>query len=355
MFSENSLYVDDIDKISRLNIAWEKLHHSSILITGATGMIGTFLVDVLMKRNCIFSENIHIYAMGRSADKARARFKDYFQDQNFTFITKDVNDEYLAQDHYDYIIHCASNTHPQAYAAEPVNTILTNVLGTNHILQMAVKGKTKRVLFLSSVEIYGETKDGIHKFTEEYCGYINCNTLRAGYPESKRTGESLCQAYIQEHGLDVVIPRICRVFGPTMLETDTKALSQFIKNAVNKEDIVLKSEGRQYYSYCYVGDVVSALLYILFYGENGMAYNVADEKSDICLKDLARILADFAGTNVTYSLPGATEQRGFSTAVIALLDSCRLKRLGWQANNGINDNLIKTCTILRSLGIENHI
>ncbi|MCD8119026.1 MAG: NAD-dependent epimerase/dehydratase family protein [Lachnospiraceae bacterium] len=347
MYFQNELYVNDIQNISKLSLPWEKLHNTSVLITGATGMIGTFLVDVLMERNLKNGDGIRIYALGRSEERAKQRFGEYFDRDNFHFISCDINKGYPTGIHFDYLFHCASNTHPNAYVTDPVGTILTNVIGTKNVLDLAVESHARRVMFLSTVEVYGENKGTVERFRESDFGYIDCNTLRAGYSEGKRTGEALCQAYRKQYGLDVVIPRICRVYGPTMLASDSKALAQFIKKAVAGEDIVLKSQGTQYFSYCYVGDVVSGLLYILFYGQDGEAYNIADEKSDIHLRDLAGLLAECAGKKVVFDLPDAVEAQGFSKATLALLDSSKLKSLGWTAEAGIREQAEKTVKILK--------
>ena len=173
--------------------------------------------------------------------------------------------------------------------------------------------------------------------------------MRAGYPESKRAGEALCQAYIQQRKLDVVIPRFTRSFGPTLLPSDTKALSQFLKKGVAREDIVLKSKGYQYYSYTYVCDAVSGLLTCLLRGACGEAYNIADESCDITLRDLAQIIAEYAGTKVVFELPDEVEKAGYSTATKARLDSSKLKTLGWKAQFDIRTGLEHTIEILRSL------
>lgn len=193
------------------------------------------------------------------------------------------------------------------------------------------------------MEIYGENRGDVERFSEEYLGYIDCNTLRAGYPESKRLGETLCNAYHQTYGLDFVIPRLSRIYGPTMLLSDSKALSQFIKKAVAAEDIILKSEGNQQYSYTFVTDAATAILYTLLCGENGMAYNVADEASDITLKKLAEFLAEAAGTKVVFELPDEKERQGYSMATKAMLDAGRLKALGWKAFVGMREGL--GCTV----------
>lgn len=195
----------------------------------------------------------------------------------------------------------------------------------------------------------GENRGDVELFDESYCGYINSNTLRAGYPESKRCGEALCQAYKKQKNLDVVIPRFTRSYGPTMLKTDTKAISQFIKKAVAGENIVLKSAGTQYYSYTYVADAVSGFLTVLLKGESGEAYNIADESSDIMLKDLAKIIADFAGKEVVFELPDETEKAGYSKATKARLDGSKLKKLGWNARYDIKQGLVRTLKMLMEM------
>lgn len=349
MYIKNELYRQDIENILSCDLDFKKIYNTSILITGATGLIGTVLVDALMTLTIEHQANITVYAMGRNESRVKERFVDYIDLPQFHFVKGDVNLPFEFDFKVDYLFHCASNTHPKAYATDPIGTIMSNVLGTDHVLSYAKDCKAKRVVFLSSVEIYGENRKDTEHFTEDYCGYIDCNTLRAGYPEGKRTGEALCQAYISKYGLDVVIPRICRVYGPTMLDSDSKALAQFIKNAVNDEDIVLKSEGTQYYSYCYVSDVVSALLYILMNGESGQAYNIADKESDIHLKDLAAILAKTAGRKVVFELPDATESKGFSKATQALLDSSKLRGLGWMAKETMQTGLERTVRLLKTL------
>lgn len=244
------------------------------------------------------------------------------------------------------IVHAASNTHPIQYVKDPIGTITTNTLGTNNLLKLAKDLQVDRFMFLSSVEIYGETIEGQIEFDELSFGYINCNTLRAGYPESKRAGEALAQAYIHQHNLDVVIPRLPRCYGPTMDASDSKAIAQFIKNAVASENIVLKSEGDQLYSFCHVTDAVAALLTILLKGKTGEAYNISDQDSDITLKDLAIILANLTGNKVISDLPSSNEAKGYSKATKAVLNSEKLKAIGWRPKYSIYSGLTSTLSIL---------
>ena len=344
MIYENSLYLQDVRAVAALELPWEQFHGRSILISGATGMIGSFLIDVLMEKKL----DLTVYALGRNEEKAKARFIRWWDDPHFVFVPCDINKGVTVNaETVDYVFHAASNTHPVAYATDPIGTITTNIIGTDNRLSFAADHGTRRVLFASSVEVYGENRGDREYFTEDYCGYINCNTLRAGYPESKRAGEALCQAYIRQKGLDVVIPRLARTYGPTMLMSDTKALSQFIKKGIAGEDIVLKSAGTQLFSYTYVADAVSAVLSCLFKGQCGEAYNVADAASDIMLRDLAGIIADCVGTKVVFDLPDATESAGYSTATKAIMDSTKLRNLGWSAAYDMRTGLEQTLRILK--------
>ncbi|MBQ2861288.1 MAG: NAD(P)-dependent oxidoreductase [Oscillospiraceae bacterium] len=162
----------------------------------------------------------------------------------------------------------------------------------------------------------------------------------------------MCQAYISKYNLDIVIGRFSRIYGPTMQMQDSKAIAQFIKNAVNGEDIVLKSEGNQYYSYCYVADAVGAMLKIIFDGTNGEAYNISDKNSDITLKDLAKILASYNNKEVVFQLPDEKERKGYSTATLAIMNSEKLKKIGWNAHYDMKNGLERTIEIIKSRKIS---
>lgn len=347
----STMYQEELNNLAKENVNYKLLKNKSILVTGARGLIGSYLIDLIMLLNENKKLNCKVYALGLSS-RGKERFKDYLGNPLFEYIEHDVNTDLELDEKIDYVIHLASNTHPMQYAKEPIKTITTNVLGTYNLLNFAVKKNVKRFVFASSVEIYGENKKDVELFDEDYCGYINSNTLRAGYPEGKRCGEALCQAYKEEKELDVVIPRFSRIYGPTILKDDSKAISQFLFKALNNEDIVLKSEGKQHYSYTYVYDAVYALLLIMLNGENGEAYNISYPETDKRLFEIADIIASTVNKKVVFDLPSEAEKKGFSKATIARMDNTKLKNIGFNPKYDMEKGIKSTLAIIKEANNE---
>ena len=200
-----TLYQENLDSCAKQTPEISSFKDKTILISGATGMIGKYFIDLIMRQNELNSLNCKIVALGRNKEKAEKRFPNCFNNKYFIFVEGDINDANLnlPDEKIDYVIHAASNTHPLAYSMYPVSTIETNIFGTNNMAIIALDHKA-RFVFLSSVEVYGENRNDTEAFDEKYLGFIDCNTLRAGYPESKRCGEALCQAYKQQYDLKIV-------------------------------------------------------------------------------------------------------------------------------------------------------
>lgn len=333
------LYKEDINNVLSLNDI-QSFKGKSFLITGATGLIGVHLIDVLMALG-----NVKVYAVGRDKTKAFSRLGEYYNHPNFNFIEQDVCTPFSKSLKVDYVIPGASNTHPLAYSQYPVETIMTNIKGAEYALNLAQRCNAT-VLYLSTVEIYGNAI-GNETFTEDYTGKLNLSTSRSCYTESKRLCEAMCQSYISEYKLNIKIARLSRVFGPTMLESDSKASSQFIKNAINNENIILKSQGNQYFSYTYVSDVIAAMFQILLHGETGKPYNISNEYMNVHLKDFAQICAAYNKQEVIYELPTEIEKKGYSTAINAILDNTRLKNIGFTPRYTIEDAIRRTIEILK--------
>lgn len=347
----NQLYMEDVKSVGGVTLPWEKLKDKNVMLSGATGLIGSFFIDVVLEKNTFSNLNCTVFALGRNEEKAKARFSKFRDDNHFRFIPYDVKTPLVCGDlgKVDYILHLASNTHPMLYSTDPIGTITTNIIGVQNMLEYSVQHKAERFIFASSNEMYGENRGDVELFDEDYCGYINANTLRAGYPESKRCGEALCQAYMVQKKLNVGIARLTRSYGPTMMMSDTKAVSQFIKKGIAGEDIVLKSAGMQYFSYTYMADAVSGLLWMLLAGENGEAYNIAEEHNDIRLKDLAAIIAKMNGKEVVFEEPDAVEAAGYSQATKARLNGHKLLKLGWKPKYDIESGMQRTITILKEI------
>ena len=340
---QHPLYQQDLEHVLATSGLGE-LRGRRILITGATGLIGTCMIDALMRYNQQ-GAGIEIHAVGRSKQSAEPRLGMYYGNPLFFFHEKDVRQPLPADLAVDYIVPLASNTHPLAYSQYPVETIEINVKGAEHALQKALACHAT-VLYPSTVEVYGNSR-GDDIFTEDYTGQLNLANARSCYPESKRLSEALCLSYMAERGVNVKIVRLSRVFGPTMLMSDSKASSQFIKKALQGEDIVLKSKGNQLFSYTYVTDAVGAMFHVLISGEPGIAYNIANETCDVRLKDFAGLCAEWAGRQVVYELPADIEQKGFSVAMRAVLDNARLKSIGWSPRFTMREAVHHTLNILR--------
>ena len=342
-------YRRDIAYLCDLPLDWGLLDGNTVAISGATGMIGSVLVDTLMAKRAQ-GLDVRVLALGRSEARAKERIA-YFGEPGFTFEELDIcNQGARPSAPADAVIHLASTTHPRAYATDPIGTIESNISGLRNLLEY-VESTTSEPLFLfaSSVEVYGKSRGDVESFDESYSGDIDCCTLRAGYPEAKRLGEAMCMAHASQRGVRVKIPRLPRTYGPTLLPTDTKALSQFIHNALSGEDVVLKSEGKQVFSYLHATDTAAGLLWVLLEGEDGVAYNVADQGSDVSLRDLAGMIASIGGVSVRFDLPDAVERAGFSTADRAVMDASRLKALGWCARYDMRSGLEMTMRALRDI------
>lgn len=339
-FKKHILYQEDIHNILN-TIDTDELSGKTFLVTGATGMVGVMLIDVLMKL-----PHTKVIAVGRSKAKAQNRLGEYYDNSNFNFMEQDVQVPFPEDLKVDYIIPLASNTHPMAYSQFPIETMLINIEGARNALDLAVSSNAT-VIYPSSVEIYGNSEEG-HFFVENSNGKLNLANSRACYTESKRSCEALCQSYKSERNVKIKIVRLCRIFGPTMLMSDTKASSQFIIKAINNEDIVLKSEGNQYFSYIYVADAVAAILNVLLKGQDGEAYNISNLDTNVHLKDFANQCALYNNRKVLFDLPSEAEKKGFSIASTAILVNHKLLSLGFVPLYNLCEGIKRTIEILKT-------
>lgn len=330
--AEISSYSNDILHIFEQGLPWEKLSGCNILVTGATGLIGGCLVETLMMNP---KREYQVYASGRNEERALQRFKGFVDDKDFHFVKYDVLKPLAGDVQFDYIIHAASNASPNFFAQKPVEVIKSNIIGVSNLMDYGLEHGMKRMLFVSTGEIYGEGDGRV--FTEDYSGYVDCAKSRSCYPSSKRAAETLCVCYAAEYGADVVIARLSHTYGPHFTEEDNRVYAQFIRNVLRREDIVMKSTGEQFRSWCYVVDAVSAIFHILLRGECGEAYNVADANSNISIRELAETIASIGGRKVVFELPDDDEKRGFNPVSKSIFSTVKLESLGWKAQTSISE------------------
>ena len=325
---------------------YKKLFEKKVLITGGTGMIGSAVVELLHTLNRTEQAGITLYLAGRDLKKVRTRFKNFMEEEDYIFLQYDAvkSDELFAT--VDYIIHGACNASPAAYQKEPVETMLSNLLGVSTLLKLAVKNPGSRLLYLSSSEVYGKKEDNT-PFEETDYGYVDILNPRACYPSAKRASETLCVSYGAEYGVDTVIVRPGHIYGPTISRSDTKASTQFTWNVVDGEDIVMKSAGDQIRSYCYTMDCASAILTVLTSGIGGEAYNISNSNSVVTIRELAEALAREGGRRIVFKNPTDAEKKSYNLMSNSSLNAEKLEQLGWKAQFDLKAGARQTLEVLK--------
>ena len=332
-----STFESDLFQIFESDLPWNVLSGKSIFITGATGLIGGSLVDALMKNP---NRDYHVYASGRDIKRANERFEEYASCDAFHFVEYDVMCPLICDVDFDFIIHAASYASPNAFVQNPVEVMKSNFMGVSNLIEYGLAHHMKRFVYISSGEVYGEG-DG-RPFDEAYSGYVNCMTPRSCYPSSKRAAETLCVSYAEEYGADVVSARPCHVYGPNFSDKDNRVYAQFIRNILNDSDIIMKSTGGQFRSWCYVVDCVSAILYVLLKGEKEQVYNIADSQSVISIKELAETIAEIGNKSVIMEVPPVSESLGYNVVTKSVFITEKLDALGWFIKGTLKEKLEKT-------------
>lgn len=329
MRDKNRIINEDIARIVKECESLLALKGHSVLITGATGLIGSLLAKSLLAFG-----DINVYCLIRDMDKAKAVFGDFSEDENLTFLTGDVSKLCDMDVSPDYIIHGASPTSSKYFVTNPVETIGVAMDGARAVMELARKASVRSVVFLSSLEVYGvpNVSDGV--VGEADYGYIDCTSIRSSYSEGKRMVECLCAGYAAEYGVPVKIARLSQTFGPGVNYDDGRVFMEFARCAMEGKNIVLNTSGETVRTYCYTTDAINAIITILIKGKTGEAYNVSNMRTDISIADMARLVCELfpeKNIEVEFNLPKDIASFGYNPQMVIKLDTTKLSALGWSA------------------------
>ncbi len=329
MWGENSIFQENIsDAVDVEFIPWNEFKGKSFFVTGATGLVGFTLIRVLLEANRKYELDIKLHALVRNLERAEERFAEYKTNPVLIFHVGSVENIPAMDFPIDYIVHSASQTKSKEIVGRAVETIQTAVLGTHNVLELAKSKNVGGLVYLSSMEMYGHPERG-HKVTEEEVGALSPLDLRNSYPISKLMCESMCCAYAAEYNVPAKIVRLTQTIGASVNYDDTRIFSYFAKCVEDGKDIVLKTKGDTERSYLHTTDATTAILTILLKGQNGQAYNCADESSYCSISEMAEKVAKDGGVSVRYEIQDEGVN-GFPKPVFMDLDTTKLRKLGWK-------------------------
>lgn len=336
--TKDHILQEDLNYIANSFPDIDKLKSSSVLITGATGLVGSYTVKALAAINRIHNANMKILALVRSLEKAKAVFGELLQRGDVSLIVGDILKMPKLDDKIDYIIHCASVTNSKEMVTKPVETICVAVDGTRNILELAKEKSVKSVVYISSMEVYGSPDSSLPCISENNYGYVDVLNIRSCYPEGKRMCECLCASYAHEYNLPVKTARLAQTFGAGVSKNETRVFAQFARSFINEENIVLHTKGESTGNYCYTRDSVLGILYILIRGENGTAYNVTNENTNMTIAQMAQMIAKKSGKiSVVFDIPEDALKFGYAPPVKMKLSSERLRSLGWNSDINLSE------------------
>lgn len=321
----------ELEAIAASDLNWDAFRNRTVLVTGATGLVGSYAVRALAAINRLHGCGMHILAMVRSPEKARALYGPLLDRGDLSLLVGDVRNPIQCDTPVHFIIHGASVTASKEMVTRPVETIATAIGGTQNILQFAADQKVTSMVYISSMEMYGSPDPNLDCVTEQDYGFVDVLNVRSCYPEGKRMCECLCAAYAKEYQLPVKIARLAQTFGAGVSPSETRVFAQFARSLIHGEDIVLHTEGKSYGNYCATCDCVRGLLTILLRGADGEAYNVVNESTNIQIRDMAQMIADQSGgaIQVRFDIPADALQYGYAPDVKMHLSGAKLRGLGW--------------------------
>jgi UDP-glucuronate decarboxylase len=268
---------------------------STFLLTGASGFLGSFLLDILADWNKANSTPARILALDNNLVGLPERVAHLQRRPDVAFFTHNIREPFEPSEPVNYIIHCAGVASPTFYRQYPLETIDVNVDGTRNLLELCRRHPVKAMLHLSTSEIYGDPSPEAIPTSEDYRGFVSCTGPRACYDESKRLAETLCVIYHQRYGVPVKVGRPFNIYGPGQRIDDRRIIPDLISAVIKNEPIVLFSDGRATRSFCYIRDAAWAMLLILLKGLAGEAYNLGNDREELTMLEVAQTLKEVSG------------------------------------------------------------
>lgn len=321
-------------------VEWEKLAGRTVLVTGATGLIGRQLVLALLHADRLRGLSLRVLAVVRSREKAERLFADFAGAPGLQYLVQDVQEPLHIAEPVDYIVHGASVTDSKAFVEQPVETIWTVLAGSRNLLEFAREKQVKGMVFLSTMEVYGTPDPSLPRVTEKDFGYLNPSEVRSSYPEAKRLTECLCASYAKEYGVPVTTARLTQTFGAGVSYSDNRVFAQFARCVMEKKDIVLRTEGTTVRNYLYTREAVISLLVLLTKGAPGEAYNVANPDISVSIREMAELVAASfpeAGIRVTFDLAADAGALGYAPPFVMRLSTDKLAALGYRPEMGLRE------------------
>lgn len=327
----------DIDIIFHNPIDWELFRNKTILVTGATGRLGMYFVETLLKADIDWNLNMNVLALARSEQKLRHVFGNSLELPNMYTIVQNIIEPIRWEGNIHYIFHTAGAASPQDFTEAPVDTLWGHVQGTRNVLELARKKKSQKILYVSTVEIYGQW-DKEEKICEDDMGSIHCDQVRACYPEAKRLCETMLASYEKQYKIPYMGVRLCHTFGPGISLDDGRAFSEFIRNVIKGEDIILQTDGSAARTYTYVADAIGAMLVAFTKGKD-YYYNIANVENLITIRDLADLIAglDPKGKVKVCYADQETQKFDYLPFKLGIMDVNRITELGWKPQVGLKD------------------
>ena len=322
----------------------EKLRNKSFLITGASGMIGSYIAYVLKTLNDLYNMNINILLNVRNQNKLN---KDLLNDNHVKVIVQDVKDKFNISDNINYIVHAASPASPKIMKDYPFETNVANTIGTYNTLILAKEKQVEAYLFVSSREIYGEPIGDEKYFTEHgMLGQVDPLVPRNGYAEGKKAAENMCVGMHDEYGINTKIVRLAHTYGPGMSISDGRVQADFLNNVIHNQDIIMKSEGSSIRTYTYISDAVNAIFKVLL-SSNDIVYNISDDK-EVTIKELALILVSLSNNSKLVMQIDDTLKKGSAAFTKGILSNKKIKdELNWQPKYNVYDGFKRTIEYLK--------